>query len=202
MRSARVALLSASIVVGASVAAQASAIYDWVCDDASCNGDPTFSAFLELSDAAVAAGDFIGVAGNILSAGITSGVGDGFSLELSDILTGSPGSNTDDVNNVRIVLNALRTEVDDLIDISAGTNITFFDAAEGRVDFLEGTNGNYIVQLAQDLVPEPVPVTGIPGRFVRRGAAAIPEPHAAVLFGLGTLIVSRARRRFSRRPTA
>ncbi len=192
----RLGFLCLAVWLGALCSdARASAIFDWVCDDPNCNGDPGFTAFLELSDAAVAAGDFTGVSGNILSAGVTSGVGDGFSLALGDMLTGSPGSNEDDVNNIRIVLNSARTEVIELFDISPGTNITFFRAGEGRVDFLETSGGSpYFVQLVQDLAPVQTSLFNIQGQFVLR----VPEPSSLILLAMSALGVGWCQRRRKR----
>lgn len=168
----------------------------WVCDNPGCNGDAGFSAFLDLSDAAVAAGDFTGVAGNILSAGVTSGIGNGFSLTLSDMLTGPAGSPEDDVNHIRIVLNAARTEIAALYDISSGTNITFFRSGVGRVDFLEtGETYPYFVQFVQDLDPSAVSLPGaISGRFVRNDVSRVPEPGTMLLLGSGLAGFAAVRR--------
>jgi len=164
-----------------SANANASVIYKWVCDAADCNGDPAFRSVLEISDSAFAAGDFTGVSGNVLSWDTASGVGDGFSLSLADILTGPVGSNTDDDDNLRIVLTADGSEVSDLLDISAGTNITF-NSSEGRVDFFEGTGGAYSVGSLRDgPVGSPSSDIVIMGRFVR----VVPEPASTVLFLLG-----------------
>jgi hypothetical protein len=163
--------------------ARASAIFEWVCDDPNCSGDPDFTAFLELSDAAVAAGDFTGVTGNILSAGITSRVGDGFSLKLNDLRQGSLGSPTDDFHNIRIVLNPARTEINEIFDVTIGPNITFFGPNVGLVDFWETTGDPYFVAFVQDLHPSPASLSNIPGRFVLQ----VPEPGSFGLLALSAL---------------
>ena len=179
-------------LVFSSVASHASVIYQWVCDDPSCNGDPAFTSTLAISDGAFAAGSFTGVAGNILSWNTTSGIGDGYTLTLGDMLTGLPSAVTDDVNHVQMVLNADGSEVSDLLDITAGTNITFFDASIGRVDFFEGTGGGYSVGSLQDLAPgQVISSIIVGGRFVR----AVPEPTTLGLLGAGLLGLAFVRRR-------
>ncbi len=175
-------LLTTGIVLmfAMSATASASVIYTWLCDTADCNGDAGFGSTMEISDSAFAAGDFTGVAGNVLSWDTVSGVGDGFALGLDDILSGTPGSNTDDDDQLRIVLSADRLVISLIEDISAGTNITFEDEFEGRVDFFEGAN--YSVGSLRD-GPRDAPYSDIiiQGQFVR----VIPEPSTLALLGLG-----------------
>ena len=114
---------------------------------------------------------------------MTAGVGSGFSLNLGDILTGSPGSAEDDINNIHIVFDAARTHVTDLVDITAGTNITFARAGEGRVDFLENVGSNpYFIQSIVDFHTDES-VHNVSGQFVR--LQAVPEPATLTLLGFG-----------------
>ena len=183
-----------TLLIVMSKSAIGAPIYDWVCDAADCGGDTAFTSTLEISDSAFAAGDFTGVTGNILSWTTTSGVGAGYTLNLANML--NSGGVTDDQTNVRIVLSADKSEVSQLLDISPGTNITFFDIAIGRVDFFEGTN--YSVGSLQDssMIPnlEFSPIT-IAGQFVHR-VPAVPVPAAIWLFGTALVgFVGMSRRR-------
>ena len=173
--------------------AGASVFYDWVCDAANCGGDTAFTSRLEISDSAYAAGDFTGVAGNILSWTTTSGVGTGYTLTLPNML--DAGGFEADQTNVRMVLSGDKSVVSELLDISPGTNITFFDFSIGRVDFFEGAN--YSVGSLQDatMIPnlEFSPIQ-IAGQFVR--VSEIPVPAAVWLFGTALLgFVGFSRRR-------
>ena len=182
-----VAIIFAGIM-GAN--ANASVMYNWVCDSTDCNGDPDFASSIEISDSAFAAGDFTGIIGNVLSWDTVSGVGNGFALSLDDILSGTPGSSIDDDDNLRIVLSVDRLEISLLQDISAGTNITFDDPLEGRVDFFEGSN--YSVGALRD-----GPVGSIfsdiliQGRFVN----PIPEPSTLLLMATGLAGLAFYRRK-------
>ncbi|MBT8438915.1 MAG: hypothetical protein KJO91_04245, partial [Gammaproteobacteria bacterium] len=166
----------------------------WVCDVADCNGDPTFTSTIVISDSAFASGDFTGVAGNVLSWDTSSGVGDGFTVSLADILSANPGLPTNDYDNLRIVLSGDGSLINDLLDISTGTNITF-DSNEGRVDFFEGTNTNYSVGSLRD---GPIGSTFsdiiIQGQF-----QVVPVPAAAWLFGSGLIaLVGFSRKRVAK----
>ena len=165
-----------------SATTNATVIYNWVCDSADCNGDIGFASSIVITDSAFAAGDFTGIVGNVLSWDTVSSVGDGFALSLDDILSGSPGSNIDDDDNLRIVLSLDKLEISFLEDISAGTNITFDDPLEGRVDFFEGAN--YSVGSLRDgpLLSDFSDII-IQGRFVQ----SVPEPSVALLMVAGLL---------------
>jgi hypothetical protein len=116
-------------------------------------------------------------------------VGDGFSLDLADLLAAPafPGDPADDVNNIRIVFSADRSVIDDLIDITSGTNITFVDTG-GRVDFLEETGGNpYFIQLIQDQSPSST-LSNVQGQFVQRVPVPWHGTLALVALGWGTRV--------------
>ena len=177
---------SAIVLFALSSPASASVTYQWVCDSLNCNGDSLFTSTMVISDSAFAAGDFTGVAGNVLSWDTCSGVGDGYTLGLADIAT----SLGDDVN-LRIVLSGDGSLINDLLDISAGTNITF-DSIEGRVDFFQGVNTNYSVGSLRD-----GPIGGsfsditIQGHF-----QVVPVPAAVWLFASGLIgLIAFARKR-------
>jgi len=141
---------------------------------------------MEISDSAFAAGSFTGVAGNILSWDTTSGVGNGFMVDLAD-MDSDPGTFNDDVNNIMIVLSADGSQILDLIDIHVdGIFISFRDDTQGDVFFEEGTSGSYFVGGRIDRQPTTVlastPVLGI---FVR--VTQVPEPGTLGLLGAGLL---------------
>jgi len=162
-----IALLALSSSVNAAVT------YQWICEQPDCNGDQLFSSTMTISDAAYAAGDFTGVAGNVLSWDTTSGVGDGFSLGLADIAS----SLQDDIN-LRIVLTPDRSKINDLFDVSQGTNISF-DSPEGRVDFFEGSLLNYSVGALRD-----GPIGSEFSDIIIQGYfQVVPVPAAVWLFG-------------------
>ena len=177
---------SAIVLFALSSPASASVTYQWVCDSLNCNGDSLFTSTMVISDSAFAAGDFTGVAGNVLSWDTSSGVGDGYTLGLADIAT----SLGDDVN-LRIVLSGDGSLINDLLDISAGTNITF-DSIEGRVDFFQGVNTNYSVGSLRDgPIGGPFSDITIQGHF-----QVVPVPAAVWLFGSGLIgLIAFARKR-------
>ena len=180
-------LFSSAIVLAAlSFPVSASVTYQWVCDFADCNGDPTFTSTMVISDSAFASGDFTGVTGNVLSWDTSSGVGDGFTLGLADI-----ASNLGDDVNLRIVLSGDSSLINDLLDVSLGTNITF-ESNEGRVDFFEGMNTNYSVGALRDgPIGNPFSTINIQGQF-----QVVPVPAAVWLFGSGLIgLVGLARRK-------
>lgn len=115
----------------------ASVTYHWVCDTNDCNGDPEFSSTIVISDSAYTIGYFAGINNNVVSWDITSGIGNGFSLNLSDLISGPPGSTINDDDNLRIMLSADKLEIILLEDVSSGANITFENPLEGRADFFE-----------------------------------------------------------------
>lgn len=86
----KTSILSAAVLalcaLGASSTASKAAgvFFDWVCD--TCGADPDFSFSIEFSQAAVDAGRFVGVDGNVLSLSISSGVGDGYTNTLDDLM--------------------------------------------------------------------------------------------------------------------
>ncbi len=55
----------ALLLCTSGTSASASVTYNWLCDVPTCNGDPSFSSTLIISDSAFAAGSFTGVAGTI-----------------------------------------------------------------------------------------------------------------------------------------
>lgn len=122
--------------------------------------------------------------GNVLSWDTTSGVGDGFSLSLADI-----ASNLQDDVNLRIVLTPDRSKINDLLDVSGGTNITF-DSPEGRVDFFEGTLLDYSVGSLRD-----GPIGSDFSDIIIQGYfQVVPVPAAVWLFGtalIGFIGISR-----------
>ena len=189
------AILSGAVLWGFAFSANASVFFDWVCADPTCSGDSGFSTFFEFSDAAVASGDFTGVSGNILSAGLTSSVGDGFALDLSD-LEEVPGTIAADQSNIRVVLDAARQTVIMLEDVSFGVLLDFLDAAEGQIIFHESNLVPYLVEFRRDFSPVCCVSddTDIRGQFERR-ASSTPEPTTLALLGLGLAGLGFAKRR-------
>ena len=191
MNREQMVFIIAALLMVMSRSAIGGPIYDWVCDSANCGGDTGFSSSLEISDSAFVAGDFTGVAGNILNWTTTSGVGAGYTLSLANMLNAASGT-TADQTNIRMVLNGDKSEVAQLLDISSGTNITFFDTTIGRVDFFEGTN--YSVGSLQDSTMNSnnqfSPVN-IAGQFVRR----VPEPYTLLLFASGLFVLCLIHRK-------
>lgn len=184
-------LAGVALLTITTTAANASIIYNWVCDATDCNGDPAFASSIEISDSAFAAGDFTGITGNVLAWDTASGVGDGFAVNLSNILSSDlPGSTINDDDNLRIVLSSDKLEIALLEDISLGTNITFDDPTEGRVDFFEGAN--YSAGALRDgPTGSPFSDIVIQGRFVR----AVPEPATLLLMSLGLAGIGLASRK-------
>lgn len=186
MKSVYKLFISAIMFSALSFPVSASVTYQWVCDVADCNGDPTFTSTMVISDSAFASGSFTGIAGNVLSWNTSSGVGDGFTLGLADIAS----SLGDDVN-LSIVLSGDGSLINDLLDTGAGTNITF-DSSEGRVDFFEGINTNYSVGSLRD-----GPIGSTFSNIIIQGQfQVVPVPAAVWLFGSGLIgLVVFARRR-------
>ena len=179
-----------------------SVFYDFACDNCAAIGDPGFSFSFEFSQAAVDEGSFLGIAGsdgvegtaddNILSALISSGIGNGYTNTLADLIQ-SGGPSVNDRTDTFIAFSADRQFIDDILDIGSGGDLLeFTNLSVGRTILSEGTNQNYSITLIQDLNPRSsdnfINVTGV---FQRRASSPnpnpIPEPSTILILGSGMI---------------
>lgn len=186
-------LLTLSLLIPSQ--ALAGVFYDFICDNCVAAGDPGFTFSWEFNPAAVLAGSFTGVAGtdntegtsddNILSAFISSGVGNGYTNTLAD-LRELGIINNNDRSDISVVFSADRLTIEDLLDASGGTLLEFTEGIEGITRISEGTAQNYFISSRIDLLP-PLTVgrTDLQGVFQRRDQAPIPEPSTMLLLGTG-----------------
>jgi hypothetical protein len=190
-----VAAVAAAVafVVAPIDGARAGVSYDWVCTNVGCDGDPGFSFSIEFSNAAVAAGSFTGMAGNILSVSITSSFGDGYSNTLADLA--ELGGFDNDQTDISIAFSGDRQFVDDFLDFGTGVLI-WFNGTEGDTLIGEGTGQTYFIDFRRDHQPVALATDDdIQGVLVRRAA---PEPATLAIVALGLAgmgVMARRRRR-------
>jgi PEP-CTERM motif len=172
-------------------AASADVTYKWVCAGPGCAGDAGFSMTMTFSDAAVAAGSFTGVTGNIVGASITSSVGGGYTNTLADLVNGDPLTNDNDRDDISVAFSADRSVVDALFDFDGGVLLWFSGA--GTTHITEGLSRDYFISTrafgGQSDNGE------IRGLLVRDDGLTLPEPASLSLVGLALVGVAAMRRR-------
>ena len=170
--------------------AQGSVVFDWICDDPTCSGDTGFSFSIEFTDTAVATGMFTGITGNVVSATISSSVGNGYTNTLADLMEGD-NPNDQDQSNFSVIFSADKLFVDALYD-AAGSLLTFSDT-EGSTVIREGNSKNYLIDRRIDSSPSHTEDSrDIAGVLQRR---AVPEPTTLALMGLGLAGIGYRRKR-------
>lgn len=188
-------ILSLALLPGQALSM--SVFYDFSCDNCAGIGDPDFAFSFEFSQAAVDAGTFTGIAGtdgiegtaddNILSALISSGVGNGYTNTLADLPENDGPAN--DRSNISIALSPDRLFIDDIFDPSLGGDLLEFrKVGVGNTVLSEGTARSYTITQIQDLNPRTSDnLINVTGSFQRRAASPnpVPEPSTMFLFGSG-----------------
>ena len=163
-------------------AATAAVIFDFVCDDPTCGGDPIWGGSYEFTDASVLSGVATGAA-DILSFSFQSSDKGGLSWVLADL------SNGHTLAALTVTFNGAR---DRILSINGGSSVCGStsapcagynnDASGDGIDFL-GTNAFEVDDNLNQTLS---------GDWVRR---LIPEPGTLALFGLGLVGLGVARRR-------
>ncbi|MCP5436301.1 MAG: PEP-CTERM sorting domain-containing protein [Chromatiaceae bacterium] len=162
-------------------AAQAGVFFDFICDDPTCNGSPDLSLTIEFdSTVVVPNGSFTGADNGILSMTWSSGVGDGFTLTLADLVDNGGADN--DRSDLRITFDPTASIVKGLEDINGSIISPGFLGSIGEIQFREGANFDYFIDDIDDYSPANVSDNRtINGLFVRR----VPTPATLFLLAIG-----------------
>lgn len=197
-RPAKFSVLAATLLLllGGTGPGQAGIIFDWTCDTSECaTSDPGLKFEIEFVDSVVTPNNvFTGVAGNVLSITIMSGIGNGFTVTLADL--------TDtDKTNFSVTFNSDATEVRRLEDASADNFLSFigsdgFVRIDGSIPGISPRDA-YFIGNRVDFSPSASDGTDVPFKLVRR-QEELPEPATITLLafglaGLGWMMRGRKR---------